>query len=66
MARVVVRKNESPEKAMKRFKRKIEREGVMKDIKKNRYYKKPSIRKKEKSKAAEKRRRKLKNRRQRR
>ena len=58
MARVVVRKNESTERAMKRFKRKVEREGIMKDIKKYRYYKKPSVRKKEKSKAAEKRRRK--------
>ena len=59
MAKVTVRKNETPEKAMKRFKRKVEREGIMRDVKKNRYYKKPSVRKKEKQKAAEKRRRKL-------
>ena len=59
MAKVIVRKNETPEKAMKRFKRKVEREGIMRDVKKNRYYKKPSVRKKEKQKAAEKRRRKL-------
>jgi len=59
MARVVVRKNESPEKAMKRFKRKVEREGIMKDVRKNRYYRKPSVKKKDKAKAAEKRRRKL-------
>jgi small subunit ribosomal protein S21 len=58
MARVVVRKNENPEKAIRRFKRKVEREGIMKDMKKNRYYRKPSVRKKEKTKAAEKRRRK--------
>ena len=51
MARVVVRKNEAPEKAMKRFKRKVEREGIMRDAKKNRYYRKPSVRKKEKQKA---------------
>ena len=62
MARVVVRRNESPEKAMKRFKRKVEREGIMRDIKKNRYYRKPSVKKKEKTKAAEKRRRKIQNR----
>lgn len=65
MPKVTVRKNESPERAMKRFKRKIEREGIMKDIKKKRYYRKPSVRKKEKQKAAEKRRRKLERRRQR-
>ena len=59
MAKVVVRKNEIPEKAMKRFKRKVEREGIMKDVRKKRYYRKPSVRKKEKIKAAEKRRRKL-------
>lgn len=59
MARVIVRNGESPEKAMKRFKRKVEREGIMRDVKKNRYYRKPSVRKKEKMKAAEKRRRKL-------
>ena len=59
MAKVIVRKNEQPEKAMKRFKRKVEKEGIMRDIKKNRYYRKPSVRKKEKRKAAEKRRRKL-------
>jgi small subunit ribosomal protein S21 len=59
MARVKVRKNENTEKAIKRFKRKVEREGILKDIKKNRFYRKPSVKKKEKSKAAEKRRRKL-------
>mgnify|MGYP005997934847 CR=1 FL=1 len=65
MARVVVRNNEAPEKAMRRFKRKVEREGIMKDIKKNRFYRKPSVRKKEKIKAAQKRKRKLERRRQR-
>ncbi len=59
MARVKVRKNENTEKAIKRFKRKVEREGILKDIKKNRFYRKPSVKQKEKSKAAEKRRRKL-------
>tara|TARA_B100000287_G_scaffold425510_1_gene471933 strand:- start:1292 stop:1489 length:198 start_codon:yes stop_codon:yes gene_type:complete len=59
MAKVRVRKNENTEKAIRRFKRKVEKEGIMKDIKKNRYYRKPSVRKKEKMKAAEKRRRKL-------
>jgi|TARA_R110002124_G_scaffold79195_1_gene210716 small subunit ribosomal protein S21 len=57
--RVIVRKNEPIEKAMRRFKRKVESEGIMRDMKKKRYYKKPSVEKKEKTKAAEKRRRKL-------
>jgi small subunit ribosomal protein S21 len=52
MAKVIVRKNESADRAMKRFKRKVEREGIMRDVKKNRYYRKPSVRKKEKKKAA--------------
>ncbi len=59
MATVIVRKNEPIEKAMRRFKKKVEREGIMRDIKKKRYHKKPSVKKKEKTKLAEKRKRKL-------
>ena len=58
MARVIVRNNEPIEKAMRRFKKKIEKEGIMKDIRLKRYHMKPSVKKKEKVKAAEKRRRK--------
>ena len=39
MARVIVRKNEPVEKAIKRFKRKVEKEGVMKDLRKKKHYK---------------------------
>jgi len=66
MAKVIVRNNENPEKAIKRFKRKVEREGIMRDIKKKRFHRKPSVKKKDKIKAAKKRRRKLELRRQRR
>ena len=59
MASVRVRDNEHIEKAMRRFKRKVEKEGIMRDLKKNRYYSKPSVAKKEKRKLAAKRRRKL-------
>ena len=59
MATVVIRRNEPIEKALRRFKKKVEQEGIMRDIKKKRYHKKPSARKKEKTKLAEKRRRKL-------
>ena len=59
MATVVVRRNEPIEKALRRFKKKVEQEGIMRDIKDKRYHKKPSVKKKEKTKLAEKRRRKL-------
>ena len=59
-AKVKVRKGEDPAKAMKRFKRKVEAAGIMRDIKRKRYYIKPSEAKKLKRKMAAKRRRKLK------
>lgn len=48
------------EKAIRQLKRKIATEGVMKDLKRNRFYMKPSVRKKLKQKEAEKRRQKAK------
>ena len=59
MVRVVVRKNESPERAMKRFKRKVEKEGIMRDVKRKKFHMKPSERKKLKRKLAAKKRRKI-------
>jgi small subunit ribosomal protein S21 len=59
MTIIKVKKYENAERAIKRFKRKVEKEGIMRDVKKNRYYSKPSVRKKEKRKLAQKRRRKL-------
>ena len=47
------------EKAVRRFKRKVETEGIMRDLKKRRYFLSKSERRKEKRKLAEKRRRKL-------
>ena len=38
---VTVRENEPFEKALRRFRRKVEREGIRKDIKKNSFYLKP-------------------------
>ena len=55
---VKVRENESFEKAMRRFRRKVEREGIRKDIKKNSFYLKPGEKKPLKQRLAEKRRRK--------
>ena len=48
------------EKAIRQLKRKIATEGVMKDLKRNRFYMKPCVRKKLKQKEAEKRRQKAK------
>ena len=47
------------EKAVRRFKRKVETEGIMRDLKKRRYFLTKSEKRKEKRKLAEKRRRKL-------
>lgn len=55
---VKIRENESFEKAMRRFRRKVEREGIRKDIKKNSFYLKPGEKKRLKQRLAEKRRRK--------
>ena len=58
MASITVKNNEDINRAIKRFKRKVEKEGIMKELKRRRHYLKPSERKKEKRALAEKRRRK--------
>ena len=58
MILVKIRENESFEKATRRFRRKVEREGIRKDIKKNSFYLKPGEEKRLKQRLAEKRRRK--------
>lgn len=45
MPRVEVRQDESLERALRRFKRMIEREGVLKALKAKKHYEKPSERK---------------------
>ena len=57
MTQVIVRDGEPVEKALRRFKKKVEAAGILKDVRRREYYLKPSIRKKEKQRAAEKRRR---------
>jgi len=49
--------NESIESALKRFKKKIQKAGILSEIKRCERYEKPSVRKKRKSEAARKRRR---------
>lgn len=45
MPRIEVKSNEPLERALRRFKRKIEREGILKQIKARKHYEKPSERK---------------------
>lgn len=48
MSRVEVGPGESLERALKRFKKKIEREGVLKQLKARKHYEKPSEKKRRK------------------
>jgi small subunit ribosomal protein S21 len=57
MTKVVVKEGEPFEKALKRFKKKVEAAGILKEVRRREHYLKPSIRKKEKQRSAEKRRR---------
>ena len=58
MSTVRVGETESVESAIKRFKRKCQKDGIIGDIRKKEAYKKPSVARKEKSEAARKRARK--------
>ena len=58
LTKVIIRDNESIDRALKRFKRKVEQTGILKEIRKREYYLKPSIKKKLKSRTAEARNRK--------
>lgn len=51
-----VRKNESLEAALRRFKRNVSKSGSLAEYRKREYYEKPSVRRKKKSEAARKRR----------
>ncbi len=42
MARIIVDDSENLEKAIKRFKRMVEKEGIIREYKKREYYEKPS------------------------
>lgn len=58
MTMVVVGKDESLDSALKRFKRKCQKDGIIGDLRKHEAYEKPSIKRKKKSEAARKRNRK--------
>jgi small subunit ribosomal protein S21 len=50
-----VRKNETIDAALRRFKRSLAKEGVLAEVKKRKHYEKPSVKRKKKSEAARKR-----------
>ena len=56
MPEVRVRENENIESALKRFKKKIQKAGILSEIKRRERYEKPSVTRKRKSEAARKRR----------
>lgn len=55
MSKTVVRKNESLDDALRRFRREVSRTGTLREVRKREYYEKPSVRRKKKSEAARKR-----------
>ena len=52
MLTVSLKKNESVDKAIRRLKKKVDREGVLKIVRQNAYYEKPSEKRLRKQKAA--------------
>ena len=55
MPEVVIHDDESFERALKRFKKKCEKAGILSELKRREYYDKPSVRRKKKAAAARKR-----------
>ena len=54
MPLIKVREDESLENALRRFKRKCEKSGILTEIKKRQHYEKPSVKRKRKALAARK------------
>ena len=55
MSTIKVGDSESLESALRRFKRKCSRDGIIGDLRKKEFYEKPSVKKRKKSEAARKR-----------
>ena len=55
MSEVKLKDGESLENALRRFKKKTAREGLMSEVRKREHYEKPSVKRKLKSEAARKR-----------
>ena len=54
MTKVIVETDESFESALRRFKKQIEKSGVLSDLKRHQHYEKPSVRRKRKTLVARK------------
>ena len=52
MAKIEIRKEESIDKALRKFKMKMKREGILDEIKKREYYEKPSEKRRKDSERA--------------
>ena len=57
MPQVEVKRGEPVDRALRRLKRKLDREGVLKQLKKHRHYEKPSERKRRKRQEAQQKKR---------
>ncbi len=55
MSMIRVGENESVESALRRFKRKCSRDGVIGDLRKKEFYESPAVKRRKKSEAARKR-----------
>ena len=55
MSEIRVKKGESFDSALRRFKRSFQKAGVLSEVRKREHYEKPSVRRKKKSEAARKR-----------
>ncbi len=55
MAMIRIREGEGFEQALRRFKKQVEKSGILSEVKKREHFEKPSVRKKKKSIAARKR-----------
>ena len=55
MSEIKVKKGESLDSALRRFKRSCAKAGIQQEIRKREHYEKPSVRRKKKSEAARKR-----------
>ena len=55
MPKIEIRKDESIDKALRKFKSRLRREGVLDEMKKREYYEKPSQRRRKKLAAAKRR-----------
>ncbi len=52
MPQIEIKKGESFESALRRFKRKIEQEGILREVRNRAYYEKPSVKRRRKKSRA--------------